>query len=323
MAKANEKVIKAEIFPFLPAGIQKYLAGFNKSFWDNLEEIRLRVNKPLLFRVNEEEFTLDAQGNLNPNLDGALRVDAQDIFRCISSLSDNSLYAFGEEIKKGFITIPGGHRVGLAGQVVLDKDEVVKMTNFSGIAIRVAREVTNCALPLLPYIYARNQRVNNLLIISPPRCGKTTMLRDLTRLISDGNSISRGYNVALIDERSEIAGSYQGVPQLDVGCRTDVLDACPKAKGMIMAIRSLSPAVLVTDEIGRKEDIEAIEECIRAGVAVISSIHALDLEELMQKPTLKPLLASGVFNYLVFLSRQQGPGSIERVVRGEEIACSI
>lgn len=322
MPNRNEKIIKAEIFPFLPATIQRYLAGFNKKFWDNLEEIRLRINKPLIFRVNEEEFTLDSDGNLKSNFDSALTVSADDIFRCISSISDNSLYAFGEEIKRGFITIPGGHRVGLAGQVVMDRDEVLKMTNFSGIAIRVAREIKNCALTLLPCLYAQNLRVNNMLIISPPRCGKTTMLRDITRFISNGNSICGGYNVALIDERSEIAGSYQGVAQLDVGYRTDVLDACPKAKGMIMAIRSLSPAVLVTDEIGRKEDIDAIEECIRAGVSIISSVHALDLEEVMQKPTLKHLLSSGAFNYLVFLSRRRGPGSIEKIVRWEEI-CSI
>lgn len=322
MSNGNEQIIKTEIFPFLPAAIQKSLAGFDKKFWESLEEIRLRTNQPLIFRVGDDEFTVDNRGNLSREFTAGITVKAEDMIRCISSISDNSLYAFGEEIKRGFITIPGGHRVGLAGQVITEKDEVVKLINFSSIAFRVAREIRNCALPLLPYLYNETLGINNVLVVSPPRCGKTTMLRDITRLLSVGNHVCRGNNVALIDERSEIAGSYQGLAQLDVGPRTDVLDACPKAAGMIMAIRSLSPTVLVTDEIGRKEDVTAIEECIRAGVSIISSVHAQSLEEVMQKPALKHLLREGVFTYLVILSRQRGPGYIEKIVRWDD-ACSV
>ena len=144
------------------------------------------------------------------------------------------------------------------------------------------------------------------------------MLRDLARQLSNGAGKCPAHNVVIIDERSELAGSYKGMPQLDVGVRTDVLDSCPKALGMIMAIRSLSPQIIITDEIGRNEDIEAINECINAGVKVISSIHALNVFELKSRPLINKLMQNGSFQRIVFLSRRQGPGTIEDIVRWDK-----
>ncbi len=197
--------------------------------------------------------------------------------RSILAISDNSLYAFEEEIRRGFITIPGGHRVGLAGQVVLERGEVKTMKDFSSLSFRIAREIKDCSQPFLHHIYRQQNMPGNTLFISAPRCGKTTILRDVARNISLGSRWGPPCSVSLIDERSELAGSYRGRVQMDLGPRTDVLDACPKALGMMMAIRALGPQVIISDEIGRREDVEALQECVNAGVAVISSVHARDL----------------------------------------------
>lgn len=206
--------------------------------------------------------------------------------------------------------------MGLAGQVILQGNDIKMMKDFSGICFRVAREVINCAQTLLAQICTGSHGTAvNTLIISPPRCGKTTVLRDLARLLSLGSKLSRGQNVVIVDERSEIAGCYRGVPQLDVGPRTDVLDSCPKALGMMMAIRSLSPQVIITDEIGSRQDLQAINDCVNAGVAVITSIHAENLEDVKKRPLLNELLNSGVFKTLVVLSRRNGPGRVEEIIR--------
>jgi stage III sporulation protein AA len=273
----------------------------------------------LLIKIGENEITIDIRGNVIKEFERGYCIDEEDLYRTVASISDNSLYAYEEEIRRGFITLPGGHRVGLAGQVVMNSNQVGNIKNFSGIAFRVAREVKDCARPLIPYICKKSfSEPINTILISPPRCGKTTILRDIARILSDGSNGFEGCNVSIIDERSELAGCYRGIPQLDVGQRTDVMDSCPKALGMIMAIRSLSPRVVITDEIGRKEDADALRECINAGVAIITSIHAGSIKELEKKPILQELLSSGSFNLGVVLSRRRGPGSIEEIIRWEK-----
>jgi len=317
----DEDIIKKDIIPFLSLNIKKIIMNLRPECFNGMEEIRLRCGQPLLLKIGDKDYALDREGDLDESMRRGFVVSAEDIYRSIASISDNSLYAFEEEIGRGFITIPGGHRVGLAGQVVLSGTEVRTMKDFSSIAFRVAREIKDCAKGVLPYVYPRDLEPVNTLFISAPRCGKTTILRDVARSLSLGTSRGRGCNVAVIDERSELAGSYQGRAQMDMGPRTDVLDSCPKARGMIMAIRSLSPHVLITDEIGRREDIEAIQECVNAGVAVITSIHARNIEEAQKRPLMREILATGAFENLVVLSRRCGPGTIEQVVRRDVLCC--
>ncbi|QGT98950.1 Stage III sporulation protein AA [Candidatus Syntrophocurvum alkaliphilum] len=311
----DENNIKKDIIPYLSPKIKDLILNLRSQDYTLLEEIRLRCGKPLIIKLGDKDYTVNNKGIFTDELDEGYIADEVDLYRTIASISDNSLYAFEEEIKRGFITIPGGHRVGLAGQVVLNGGDIKTIKDFSGIAIRVAREINNCSVHILPLIYPQRSLPKNTLIISPPRCGKTTILRDIARAISKGYRNNKGLNVALIDERSELAGSFKGIPQLDVGPRTDVLDSCPKAMGMIMATRSLSPQVVVTDEIGRKKDVEAIEECINAGVTVITTVHAKNIEEVKKRPILKGLISSGAFKIGIILSRRNGPGSIEEVVR--------
>lgn len=313
--QSTNSIVTREVIPYFSPVIKSLLSNAPSSLFNNLEEIRLRINNPLILKVGEDDFTITKNGEVTRDVDRGYLVTSEDIYRLIASISDNSLYAFSEEIRRGFITIPGGHRVGLAGQVLVENYDVKNITNFSGICFRIAREVRDCGLTLFESIYNKKGQVNNTLIISPPRCGKTTILRDLARLLATGNRAISPKNVVIVDERSELAGSYIGVPQLDVGIRTDVLDACPKALGMIMAIRSLSPQVIITDEIGSLADIEAINDCINAGVAVISSVHALNLEEVKARPLLAKLINNKAFKLGVILSRKNGPGTIEDIVR--------
>ena len=314
MYRVEGKIISSEIASYLAPSIKQLLLGLDEQYCSRLEEIRLRCQQPLLLKIGDRDFTITSRGRLTEDLNSGYVVTREDIQRSLASISDNSLYAFEEEIKRGFITVPGGHRVGLAGQVVINGGQIKTIKNYSSLCFRIAREVPNCALPLIPYIAPRGVPVSSLLI-SPPRCGKTTLLRDLARILSTGRNNLPARNVTIIDERSELAGCYLGIPQLDVGSRTDVLDACPKAEGMMMAIRSLSPQVVITDEIGRAEDVAAISECLNAGVAVIASVHARNVKELENRPLMQDLMKLKAFQSGITLSRRIHPGNIEEIVR--------
>lgn len=310
----SDKLIREGILPYLPHRLQDLLQYLKEDDFENLEEIRLRCGQPLALRLGEREVTLDAHGRLSVDLGKGVRITRDDIWRMVASVSDNSLYAFEEDVRRGFITIPGGHRVGLAGHVTMDGQKIRLMKDFGSICFRVARQVAGCAASLYPRLFDESGNLVNTLVVSPPRCGKTTLLRDLARLISEDGK-RPGKNVVIVDERSEIAGCYMGVPQLDVGPRTDILDGCPKDIGMMMAIRSLSPQVIITDEIGQAGDAQAMLECIKAGVAVIASAHANQLDQLRQRPYLKDIMQSEVFPLVVLLSRRGGPGTMEQIVR--------
>jgi stage III sporulation protein AA len=239
----------------------------------------------------------------------AFRPDKQDSLRLLDQITNHSMYTMEEELRRGFITIAGGHRIGLAGRTVLSGGKVEHIRDISGFNIRIAREVCGAADPVLPQLLDFKQNsVLHTLILSPPQHGKTTLIRDLARQISNGTwghpeARWPGLKVGIVDERSEIAGSRNGVPSYDVGPRTDVMDGCPKAEGMMMMIRSMSPEVLVVDEIGRLEDAEALAEALHAGVRVIATAHGSSLDDLSSRPALSKLLQSGFFQMYVVLRR--------------------
>lgn len=304
-------VLKSKILPYLSPALQKRMKNLEDNLWSGLEEIRLRINRPLQLYWGGSCFLVDEQGILTKDINRSYRVNEDDLKRTLASISENSYYAYEEDIKRGFITIPGGHRVGLAGQVVCREHDIKTLKDISSLCFRIAREQKGCARQLLPHIKEEFE-VLNTLIISPPRCGKTTILRDLARLLAQGHD---GQNIVIVDERSEIAGCYGGIPQLDVGIYTDVLDSCPKAVGMMMALRSLSPQIIITDEIGTAADLQAVQECLNAGVHVISSFHASSFAEVQRRTIMQPLLAAEAFRVGVLLSRQKGPGTIQEMIR--------
>ncbi|MCM1155595.1 MAG: stage III sporulation protein AA [Roseburia sp.] len=289
---------------------------------DRLQEIRLRVNQPVTILLDNEERFLSASGELTDNLSDAVCSREKELEAVLEHVCRYSLYAFADEIRQGFMTIPGGHRIGVSGQVILENREQIRNIKYIRyLNIRIAHEIKGVSEKALPYLY-QNGEIVNTLIISPPGCGKTTMLRDLVRNFSQGNRCGKGRNVGLVDERSEIAGSYLGVPQNDIGMRTDVMDACPKREGMMMLIRSMAPDVLAVDELGNKEEIEAMHRALQCGCRMLATIHGFSIEEVSRKEYMKPVMAQQVFDRYLLLGKKNNKCDIIGIYDRERKLCS-
>ena len=300
-----------DITKLFPAQIRKALgqALFDRN---KIYEIRLRVNAPLIVIYQGKEYFLTLEGELTREEAKAYHVQTEDLKEMLEYISGYSLYAFEEEIRQGFLTIVGGHRVGIAGKTILDGNKIKSLKYISYINLRLSHQIKGCASPILPYII-KNRQICHTLIISPPRCGKTTLLRDLIRQVSNGNRYMPGVSVGVVDERSEIAGSYQGIPQNDLGIRTDVLDCCPKAEGMMMLIRSMSPEVVAVDELGDYEDIHAIESVIHCGCKLFATVHGSSIEDIKRKPLLQRLMQEKVFERYIVLYKKDCAGQIKAI----------
>lgn len=312
--------IKNVILPSLSANIREAIQRVDPEYLKVVEEIRIRENRPLMITLNNKDYIIKADGNLTTSINDAYIVNRHDTSNILQLISDYSIYAIEEELRNGYITLKGGHRVGFTGKGVLEDGKIKTLKYISGFNFRISREIKGAANIVIPYI-KDNGEILHTLIISPPQCGKTTLLRDLIRQISNGdlNQGLRGHKVGVVDERSELAGCYKGVPQNDIGIRTDVLDACPKAKGMIMLIRSMSPHIIATDEIGSKEDMFAIEEALNAGIKIITTVHGSSFDEISRKPLLKDLINKKVFERMIILSSRKGAGTIEKIIDGKTL----
>ena len=277
--------------------------------FDKLLEIRLRVNGPLIVIEDNEEYMIGIDGGICTCIDEAYIVTARDIRETMALVSDYSVYAYEDDIRQGFITIKGGHRVGIAGKIVLEGTVIRTIQYISFMNIRLAHQIKGCADKVMPYIFEKG-RICHTLIVSPPCFGKTTLLRDMIRQVSERE---KGMSIGVVDERSEIAACYLGVPQNDLGIRADVLDGCPKAKGMLMLLRSMSPQLIAVDEIGSREDMEAIEYVIHCGCKLLATVHGNSVDDLMQKPVLGKLVKARIFERYIVLSNREEIGHIEAV----------
>ena len=314
-----DQILQKFIFPVLPPHLVTIISAIPTTELANLIEIRLRVNRPLLLVLGGSvDIMLSCEGVIVNDPDAAYVCTRDDINKVVQIISKNSLYAFEQELKMGFLTIHGGHRVGLAGQAIVDGGQIKALKNISSLNIRMAREVKGYGSIIMPYIVNERKRILSTLIISPPCCGKTTLLRDLIRQISVGNKEFRGLQVGVVDERSEIAACKNGIPTVDLGPRTDVLDGCPKASGMLMLIRSMSPAVVATDELGRAEDVCAVREALNAGVSILATVHGRDVHEVLQRPFVGELIQHNYFDRYVVLSDNPKVGTIERIIDSKE-----
>ena len=280
-----------------------------------LQEIRLRAGRPLMILYDNKEYLAGPEGNIVTESSEAYHVSAQEIQETMTYLSHYSIYAYEEEIRQGFLTIQGGHRVGIAGKVLSDGNGIRSIRPITFLNVRLAHEVRGCADELMPWLYEEGRPCSTL-ILSPPGCGKTTMLRDVIRQFSNGCGQEAGRRVGVVDERSEIGGAYQGVPQNDLGIRTDLLDCCPKAEGMMMLIRSMSPEVVAVDEIGDYGDIKAIESVLNCGCRLIATVHGSSVEDIEKKPLLQKMVKEHVFDRYIILSGKKKIGSVWGIFDG-------
>lgn len=283
---------------------------------ENIEEIRLRVNKPLIVNGNQKDYFYNEKSRkLDRNMDKAYIVTKEDLEQTFQIICKYSIHSFMDDIKKGFITLRGGHRVGIVGKAIVENGKVENIKHISSLNIRISKEVKDCSDKVMSHIIKSPIKINNTIIISPPQCGKTTLLRDIVRNLSNGNKEYdfKGVNVALIDERNEIAGSYLGVPQMDVGIRTDIIETCPKDVGIMMVLRSMSPNVIVTDEIGTEKDIKALYTALNGGVGLITTVHGDSIEDIRSRKELRNLLDEELFKKVILLSAKRGPGTIEKI----------
>ncbi|MBQ3111968.1 MAG: stage III sporulation protein AA [Firmicutes bacterium] len=280
------------------------------------------LGQPVLLRLAAGEYLLSPQGSLlEENAATQALCFDQELCRTTQDLlTQGSLYALAEELRRGWLTLPGGHRVGLCGHAVLDAGRIATQRELSSFNIRIARAVPGCAAPLLPYLLPNQSsggRLRSALLISPPGGGKTTLLRDIAAQLS-----RLRYRVGIADERGEIAAMQQGLPQLPLGLRCDVLSAAPKAEAMQLLLRSMSPQVLLCDALGTPAVAEAVADAARCGVAVVATAHGGDVAELRRRPVLRELLAAQAFGRLVLLSAAQ-PGAIAAVYDAAGEAVSL
>lgn len=269
---------------------------------EELREIRLRAGRKILVYIGSGEKYLDHDGNLTDQSENAAEMEREELDALLSYVCDSSMYAFEDEIRRGYLTLPGGHRMGIVGEAVLNEEGNMRsMKHISGINLRIAHEVRGAADGIMPWLY-RDGIFLNTLLVSPPCCGKTTMLRDIVRQVSDGNRFAPGMTVGVVDERSEIAGSWQGLAGNDVGMRTDVLDGCPKAEGMLLLVRSMAPRVIAVDELGGEDEIHALQYILQCGCGILATMHAGSIEEAADRLARERTS----FERYVMLSRRKG-----------------
>lgn len=318
--------VQTALLTLFPPALRVVLERLPGDAVQTLEEIRIRVNRPLEIGYGSRSAFVRPDGSLADDARTAFAPDAETCRALLERVTNHSLYAVEEELRRGYVTVPGGHRIGLAGRTVLDKGAVAHLRDIAGFNVRIARARVGFGAQVLPGLLDAPMRtIKHTLIVSPPQQGKTTLIRDLARCISAGEwhhpiaSSWRGRKVGIVDERSEIAACERGAPTFDLGPRTDVLDACPKAEGIMMMVRSLSPEVIAVDEIGRPEDAAALNEAIHAGVRVLATAHASSMADVFARPVLAQLAADGVFGAYVLLSRSGGKVE-HRIVSAEEAA---
>lgn len=268
----------------------------DSGFLNEVIEIRLRINSPVLIKTLKRELFLDEK----------IIITKKDIDDILGNLTKNSIHAFENEINKGYITLEGGHRVGISGDCIYDKEELKGFKNITSLNIRIAKEFPGCSNKSIKHLITPDKNIYNTLIIGPPLSGKTTLIRDVARNLSDGFKALyfEGCDVTLIDERGEISAVYNGIPQMNTGRRTDVLSYCRKSDGFFMSIRALSPKVIISDELGSVEDFEIVQYALKSGVKIVTTAHGFSLDDVKRNLYLRNILNNNFFERAIILNKR-------------------
>ena len=280
------------ILSALPPRLREGFSVLTTADWGELEEIRLRPHAPVKLRFSDRERELGAEvlpGELELTLELAARA---------------SVHAVLPQLRRGYLTLRGGHRLGVCGSAVLGEGELRSIAPLSSLNLRLARSVKGVGEGLMETL-CPGGRFRSALILAPPGMGKTTLLRDIVRCLSDAVGCAP-HRVGLADERGEVAALYRGVPQLEVGQRTDVMEGCPKAQALMLLLRGMNPQVLAADEITERADIRAMEQAAGCGVELLCTAHGADKEDLFRRKIYRELMETGVFHTLVTLCGESG-----------------
>ena len=264
----------------------------NSKIAEELQEIRMRAERPIILKLRERDLILQ------------YNITQAEILQIVERLCENSIYAYKNQICEGFITVKGGHRIGLTGSCVIENGKIINVKHISSLNFRIAREVLNCSTRVLrEVIDIENKSIYNTILVAPPGRGKTTMLRDIIRRLSNGiDEINfKGKTCGVVDERGEIAAMYKGIPQNDVGIRTDIIENVEKNQGIHMLIRTMAPEIIACDEIGSKEDVEAIHYALYSGVKGIFTMHGKNIEDIKNNKQIYELIENREIQKVVFL----------------------
>ena len=289
-----EKILPNEIYDVLKSRVNL----------KTINEIRLRADKPIVLSIGSQRIFLGKQG-VTGNLKEATFASKIMIEDIIFRASECSIYSVNEQLKRGYLVTHGGIRLGIGGDLIEEAGKVKTMTNFSSINIRLPHVVNNCSLTAFNYIVTENGILNTL-VISPPGAGKTTFLRDFVCQLSERNL---AYNVLLLDERGELDLGEEG----SIGNFSDKISFASKKIGFENGIRALAPNLIVTDELGQREDAEAVEFAVNSGVSILASVHSDSMESFFKKPHFETLIKNKVFKRYVLLSMRNGPGTLEGI----------
>ena len=281
-----------EVLKYFPSNLRSVLENEIDDKENNIEEIRIRVKRPIILKFKESEKLV------------RYIVGQEEILNILQLVCENSIYSYQNQIAQGFVTVSGGHRVGISGSCVIENGKVININYINSLNFRVSRQILGCSDNILEMVLnLEGNTIYNTLIVSQPGCGKTTITRDLVRQISTGikRLKFKGMNVGVVDERGEIASLYKGISQNEVGIKTDVMDNVPKNIGMKMLIRSMAPQVIVADEIGSSEDVEIINYAMCCGCKGIFTVHGECFDDLYLNPIIKVLLNTYIFERIIFL----------------------